>query len=113
MRVHQFSLEHVYREFNADAYAVANEALDATSVHQRLDGIIIAENWHRTAFSGQLLDSLYLPGLGGLDVEDGSAMIDPTSYVGREESSPEASDAGLSSDADGDAFMIFQLSQWD
>ena len=103
----------MYREFNADADATANEALDASPMPPPRDGIIVAENWHRTMLSGSLHHYLYLPGTFGLDAEGDNVMIDVTSNARAEASASDTSDDNISSDAEGDAFMNFQLTQWD
>ena len=65
--IHHFVLEHIYREFNADADALANEALDASPAQRQPDGSAVSENWNDTVLSGGLYRSLYCSGLDGLD----------------------------------------------
>ena len=38
-------VEHVYREFNANADGTANEAIDGYAQRQHLDGIVVNEGW--------------------------------------------------------------------
>ena len=39
------SVEHVYREFNANADGTANEAIDSYSQLRHPDGVVVNENW--------------------------------------------------------------------
>ena len=50
-RILYCELSHVYREFNADADAIANETLDRYNSHIHADHIVINDNW--TPFSVQ------------------------------------------------------------
>ena len=64
-------LEHVYREFNANAVSVANESID--QYHGFV--VVINENWSRSVHPMRVTDSLRDPAHGERDA-DGNAAED-------------------------------------
>ena len=104
-----FTLEHVYREFNADADSTANEALDAPVAQRMSNGIAILEHW-----DAPLLDDRTWQDLRALDPQ--SEPTQPAYSSARDDndqhSTTESSDVE-NDDDEGDAFMNFQLSRWD
>eukprot|EP00973_Karenia_brevis_P088414 12260109-Karenia_brevis.AAC.1 len=47
--VRNILVEHVFREFNADADGLANLALDSDSVADHADGVVLDYGWHMQA----------------------------------------------------------------
>ena len=41
----QIIIEHIYREYNANADSLANEALDNHDVTEHAGGVVINQNW--------------------------------------------------------------------
>ena len=60
---HSVQIEHVYREFNADADGTANESIDSFQPQAHTNGIVINENWrphHSPNLAGQDLGGLMI-----------------------------------------------------
>ena len=64
-------LEHVYREFNANAVSVANESIDQYHGF----AVVVNENWSRVIVPMGAMDSLRDPVHGERDA-DGNAAED-------------------------------------
>ena len=71
-RITLFELSHVYREFNADADAIANETLDLHDPRIHTDNIVINDNWSPCVISPAVHTPLMIGEAGG-DDESGSA----------------------------------------
>ena len=54
-RLERFEIKHVYREYNADADATANETIDRFQTQAHQDGVIIQENWLPTVVPDLML----------------------------------------------------------
>ena len=50
-RIEQFTVKHIYREFNVNADATANETIDRYRQEIHSNGMVIQENWNRTLLS--------------------------------------------------------------
>ena len=44
-RLHSVHVEHVYREYSAEADGAANEAIDLYNAECHINGIVISANW--------------------------------------------------------------------
>ena len=49
-----FQIEHIYKEFNADADSTANETIDAYQMQIHASGIVIFKDWRVDSFRAQL-----------------------------------------------------------
>jgi len=74
-----FEISHIYREFNADADSVANEAIDTAMQRNIQHGIVISHNWSLHAITEPLISTLRDPTHGHRDVEGNINMQDAPS----------------------------------
>ena len=57
--IEEFTIDHVHREYNADADGTANEAIDLFQSHLHMNGIVILDSWLQTDFAQRLNDILH------------------------------------------------------
>lgn len=69
-RISCCELSHVYREFNADADAMANETLDRYDPHLHRDRIVIKDNWTPFSVPPIVHSTLMIREAGGDSVSD-------------------------------------------
>ena len=58
MNIQSLKIEHVYREYNADADSIANETIDNYIWNVHRDGLVINENWNPTRLPPDILESI-------------------------------------------------------
>ena len=99
----------MYREFNADADGVANEALDRYRRSLHIDGIVVNDNWSPCVVSPS--DKIGLRNATGQDMSR-QQRLQPT---GRQDDDDLNSDAlrVTSDDTDAEMAMNHHLSRWD
>ena len=54
--VEDFTVEHIYRDYNVNADATANETLDLFQSHLHANGIVILESWRQSDFHRRLAE---------------------------------------------------------
>eukprot|EP00973_Karenia_brevis_P067904 9446944-Karenia_brevis.AAC.1 len=72
--VQSFELEHIYREFNADADSLANEAIDKYQEQAGASRVVVEHNWRQMNISASVRASLLHHDGHGIDHEGNHDM---------------------------------------
>ena len=103
-----FALEHIYREYNADADGIANEAIDAYDRLVHVSKVVVDQNWlgfHLTELHRLSLHNPEGHGMDGEgDIDMGAAPPHGTPRLDRE-----IEHIGPMLDVDRDTLMNYSL----
>ena len=104
----EFRIEHVYREYNADADGTANEAIDVRAATDPAGTVTVTMNWQPTHVTMEVRCNLSKPGRHNLDADGDVNMQEAYACA---DSDGDNSSQDLHSDYEGDVLMEYMLAQ--